>query len=184
MDEPYSYTLQAMDPDGDSLTWELLSGPSGMTLNAITGALTWTPTQAGVQQVTVTVTDSKGATAGSTFGINVTGDTALPRLGNVPRAQAEVDKPYVYRVVAIDADGFAVDLQILSAPEGMVLADENGIPTIRWTPAEGDCVKSVTLELEDRFGQTAEAQWDIQVLAAPKKLNRVQCSAQSEACGG
>ncbi|SOB76055.1 PKD domain-containing protein [Marinobacter sp. LV10R510-11A] len=185
VDEPYLHTFQASDEDGDSLSWSLVSGPAGMSLDSVTGVLSWTPTpaQAGSQQFTVAVTDSK-ATVGKIYTAMIGGDSALPRLGNKPKDIAEVGKPYVYRAIAIDAEGYAVDVKIVSAPNGMVLSDEQGIPTIRWTPSEGDCVKSVTLELQDRFGRTAEASWEIRVLAAPKKFNRIQCSAQSQACGG
>ncbi|RBW51404.1 putative Ig domain-containing protein [Marinobacter sp. F3R11] len=183
--EPYLHTFQASDEDGDSLSWSLVSGPEGMSLDAVTGALSWTPTtyQAGSQEFIVTVTDSK-ATVGKTYIVMIGGDVAPPRLGNKPKDVAEVGKPYVYQVIAIDADGYTADVKIVSAPDGMVLSDEQGTPTISWTPSEGDCVKSVTLELQDVFGRTAEVSWDIQVLAAPKKLNRIQCSAQSQACGG
>jgi hypothetical protein len=176
--------MTATDPDGDALNWTLVSGPEGMTINATTGEISWLPAtdQIGSFQVAVTVSDGR-STIGRSYSVTVAGDTPPPSLGNVPTDTAEVGKQYVYRIVAIDSQGYAVDVQLQSGPDGMVLTDENGIPTIRWTPLEGDCVKSVSVKLEDRFGQTSEPSWSIQVLAAPKKLNRIQCSAQSEACG-
>lgn len=181
----YSSNLTAVDPEGAALNWNLFSAPSGMTIDFGTGAISWVPSedQVGTHQVAVTVTDGR-FTAGRTYAVTVAGDRPPPSLGNVPKDTAEVGKPYVYRIVAIDAQGYSVDVELLSAPVGMTLADENGVPTIRWTPLEGDCVKHVRLRLEDRFGQTSEPTWSIQVYAAPKKLNRIQCSAQSEACGG
>ncbi|MCL1478996.1 MULTISPECIES: putative Ig domain-containing protein [unclassified Marinobacter] len=181
----YSSTMTATDPEGDALTWKLVSAPAGMAINSGMGEISWVPNenQIGTHQVAVTVTDGRFP-VGRTYSVTVAGDMLPPSLGNVPKDTAEVGKPYVYRIVAIDAEGYSVDVELLSAPEGMTLADENGVPTIRWTPVEGDCVKNVRLGLEDRFGQTAEPTWSIQVYAAPKKLNRIQCSAQSEACGG
>lgn len=181
----YRSTMTATDPDGDPLSWTLVSAPAGMSVDAETGEISWVPgeDQIGAHQVAVTVSDGRH-TVGRSYSVTVAGDMPLPALGNVPTATAEVGKPYVYRIVAIDGQGYAVDVELQSGPEGMTLADENGVPTIRWTPLEGDCIKSVRIRLEDRFGQTAEPTWDIQVYAAPKKLNRIQCSAQSEACGG
>jgi hypothetical protein len=181
----YSSNLTATDPEGAALNWKLVSAPAGMNINSETGAISWVPSedQVGTHQVAITVTDGR-FTVGRTYSVTVAGDRLPPSLGNVPKDTAEVGKPYVYRLVAIDAEGYSVDVELLSAPEGMTLADENGVPTIRWTPVEGDCVKNVRLGLEDRFGLTAEPTWDVQVYAAPKKLNRIQCSAQSEACGG
>lgn len=131
----------------------------------------------------VRVTDGH-FTVGRSYSVIVVGDMPPPSLGNVPTSTAEVGKQYVYRIVAIDGQGYTVDVELQSGPEGMVLANENGVPTIRWTPEEGDCIKTVRIKLEDRFGQTTEPTWDIQVYAAPRKHNRIQCSAQSQACGG
>jgi len=181
----YNSSMTAADPDGETLSWALVSAPTGMTINSGTGEISWVPggDQIGTHQVAVTVSDGR-STIGRSYSITVAGDMPLPSLGNVPTDTAEVGKEYVYRIVAVDGQGYSVDVELQFAPEGMALSDENGIPTIRWTPVEGDCIKNVRLKLEDRFGQTSEPTWDIQVYAAPKKLNRIQCSAQSDACGG
>ncbi|TVP58438.1 MAG: hypothetical protein EA349_04605 [Halomonadaceae bacterium] len=183
--QAYQSPMTATDPDGDALTWALVNAPAGMTINTSTGKLTWVPgeNQIGTHQVSLTVSDGYYILSRS-YSVTVVGDLAPPQLGNVPTDTAEVGKQYVYRIVAIDGEGYAVDIQLQSAPEGMTFAEENGIPTLRWTPLEGDCVKQVQLKLEDRLGQTTEPTWSIQVFAAPRKLNRIQCSAQSEACGG
>jgi sugar lactone lactonase YvrE len=41
---PYHHQPTATDAEGDSLSWSLSSGPSGMSVNTITGELTWPPT--------------------------------------------------------------------------------------------------------------------------------------------
>jgi hypothetical protein len=42
--QPYSYAVQATDPDpGDTLTFSLTTVPAGMTINATTGLIQWTP---------------------------------------------------------------------------------------------------------------------------------------------
>ncbi|HEY5871337.1 MAG TPA: putative Ig domain-containing protein [Candidatus Tectomicrobia bacterium] len=56
--QPYSYDVDATDPDpGDTLTFSLPTAPTGMTINATTGLIQWTPTpgQLGAQAVTVQV---------------------------------------------------------------------------------------------------------------------------------
>ncbi|RMF85416.1 MAG: PASTA domain-containing protein, partial [Nitrospirae bacterium] len=40
---PYLWAVSAADPDGDPLTFALLQGPAGMTLDPATGLLQWTP---------------------------------------------------------------------------------------------------------------------------------------------
>ncbi len=39
----YSYTLQATDPESTTLTYSLGQGPVGMTINAASGQVNWTP---------------------------------------------------------------------------------------------------------------------------------------------
>jgi VCBS repeat-containing protein len=70
----YTYGVNAVDPDpGDVLTFSLQTFPAGMTINAATGLIEWTPTaaQAGTQTVTVRVTDLAGSFKEQTFTITV-----------------------------------------------------------------------------------------------------------------
>ncbi|MBP0011145.1 Ig-like domain-containing protein, partial [Roseofilum sp. Belize Diploria] len=39
----YQYDADAVDPDGDNLSYRILFGPEGMTINPETGEVTWTP---------------------------------------------------------------------------------------------------------------------------------------------
>lgn len=71
---PYSYDVNAFDPDaGDTLTFSLTASPAGMTINAATGLIQWTPqaNQAGSNPVTVRVTDSGGLFATQSFTVTV-----------------------------------------------------------------------------------------------------------------
>jgi choice-of-anchor C domain-containing protein len=78
--QPYSYAAQAIDPDlGDVLTWSLLTAPSGMSIDPVSGLIAWTPTaaDAGQLDVSVQVRDSAGLTARQDFRIDVaTGNRA------------------------------------------------------------------------------------------------------------
>jgi len=59
----YSGRIQAQDPDGDPLTYALLEGPKGMTINPSTGEIAWDFKQedAGMHTVTISVKDSDNA---------------------------------------------------------------------------------------------------------------------------
>lgn len=56
--QAYSYDVDATDPDGDSLTYFLV-GPAGMTIDFLSGLITWTPTTSGNYNVTVSVLDGR-----------------------------------------------------------------------------------------------------------------------------
>jgi uncharacterized repeat protein (TIGR01451 family) len=72
--EPYAYDVEATDADGDALTFSLITAPAGMTIDAASGLIEWTPTdvQVGEHTVTVRVEDSGGLSATQDFVITVT----------------------------------------------------------------------------------------------------------------
>ncbi|MCX6743851.1 MAG: putative Ig domain-containing protein [Candidatus Parcubacteria bacterium] len=59
-EKEFTYTVDADDPEGDSLTYSLITYPAGMSIDSATGKITWTPTsaQVGNHKVEVQVTDS------------------------------------------------------------------------------------------------------------------------------
>jgi RHS repeat-associated protein len=73
--QAYSYDVEATDPDaGDTLVYSLTTAPIGMTIDATTGTISWTPTasQEGPQDVMVQVSDGHpGGTATQNFTIQV-----------------------------------------------------------------------------------------------------------------
>ena len=56
----YSYNVFAADPNSDNLTYSLLAYPNGMTINSLTGLITWTPTENQVREYEVEVEVSDG----------------------------------------------------------------------------------------------------------------------------
>jgi hypothetical protein len=66
----FTYQAQAMDPDGDPLTYALVDGPAGATIDAATGLLTW-EAQAGTYQFVLQVTDGQGGVAEQRFRLTV-----------------------------------------------------------------------------------------------------------------
>jgi len=63
----YTYDVEAVDHDGDTLEFSLLVHPTGMTINSTTGVITWTPTedQVGENKVVVKVSDGSKSTTQS-----------------------------------------------------------------------------------------------------------------------
>ncbi len=71
VDTLYTYTALAKDPDSDILTYSIVSGPEGMTIDGAKGRLAWTPSTAGNFTVVLKGSDGKGAEARQEFVINV-----------------------------------------------------------------------------------------------------------------
>ncbi len=84
------YTKQIVGSDidsADTLTWRLAKAPFGMTIDSLTGIISWIPakTQLGLDTVTISVIDKGGAVAVSTYFLSifrivhkVNGDNDIP----------------------------------------------------------------------------------------------------------
>ncbi|MDO8864067.1 putative Ig domain-containing protein [Haliea sp. E1-2-M8] len=78
---PLAAQASASDPDaGDTLTFSLVDGPDGMTIDPASGALIWTPQsdQAGSADVVIQAMDTAGARAFGTFSVTATLPNAAP----------------------------------------------------------------------------------------------------------
>jgi hypothetical protein len=63
----YDYVVDAVDPNGDLLTYSLDMAPVGMEIDAVTGHITWIPTIRGDVAVVVRVQDGYGAAATQSY---------------------------------------------------------------------------------------------------------------------
>ncbi|MGJ0428053.1 PKD domain-containing protein [Methylobacter sp.] len=89
----YSYDVDASDADGDTLTYSLTVYPTGMTIDAQSGQINWTPAanQAGTQSINVAVADAKGGSGSQSYTVTVApaGLATVPDLINLSRNAAE-----------------------------------------------------------------------------------------------
>ena len=76
----YFYQVKAHDPDGDSLTYDLKSGPPGMSIS-MTGLITWiVPSRfSGKVPVSISVSDGKGGVASYSFDVMIKEEGREPR---------------------------------------------------------------------------------------------------------
>ena len=89
--QPCDYDVEASDADaGDVLSYALVQGPAGMTIEAGTGQLHWTPgvAQTGTHDVTVKVTDAGGLSATQSFQLTVA-PVAVPNVQGLAPEWAE-----------------------------------------------------------------------------------------------
>ena len=89
--QPCDYDVEASDADaGDVLSYALVQGPAGMTIEAGTGQLHWTPgvAQTGTHDVSVKVTDAGGLSATQSFQLTVA-PVAVPNVQGLAPEWAE-----------------------------------------------------------------------------------------------
>ena len=69
----YQYPVTATDPDGDTLSFSLTAAPAGMSIDATTGLIAWTPgnAQVGSNSVELKVTDPGGLYTTQSFTVAV-----------------------------------------------------------------------------------------------------------------
>ncbi|MFZ5530316.1 MAG: S8 family serine peptidase [Pseudomonadota bacterium] len=81
---PYSYAVQASDPGGSAITYALDVAPAGMTIDAASGMISWTPaySQSGAMAVTVRATNARGLAVTQSFSVNVTVVNVAPSAAN------------------------------------------------------------------------------------------------------
>jgi hypothetical protein len=82
----YSYDVNAMDVDlDDTFTYNLTTAPGGMTIDALTGIITWTPTdaQVGPHQIIVEIKDEQDAFVTQSFTLIVENVNDAPMMSDM-----------------------------------------------------------------------------------------------------
>jgi hypothetical protein len=164
---PYAYRVTATDPNGDVLTYALSQAPAGMTINATSGQIAWTPasTQTGTQAVTARVTDPGGLAAVQSFTVSVTGGNVAPQITSAPVTAATVGSAYGYKVTATDANGDVLAYSLTQAPAGMTIGTTTG--QIAWTPTSSQTgAQAVTVRVADPGGLAATQAFSVNVTNA------------------
>jgi RHS repeat-associated protein len=152
--EAYRYDVDATDPDaGDLLIYSLEQAPAGMTIDAGTGLISWTPGdgQAGIHAVALRVEDSGGLFASQSFALTVVSPNRAPVIDSVPLTLGTVGVAYGYAVTAADPDADPLTYALDVAPAGMSINEATG--AILWTPDAGQTGnQAVTVRVSDPGG--------------------------------
>jgi hypothetical protein len=142
--------LNGQTPNTNRFTFVLQSGPEGATINAQTGVISWTPTEAqgpGSYQLRVVATDD-GVPALSGEGIitvNVTEANRPPSItAPAARSIAELTPLNVsFTASDLDVPANALTFALIAAPAGVQLDSASG--AITWTPTEAQGPGSYTI---------------------------------------
>lgn len=163
----YQYQILATDPEGQVLSFALLSGPAGATVDGASGLLTWTPTaeQSGQgQDFQVEVQDEAAAAVRQNWTVQVAASQVpvlnrAPSITSSPVTQAEVGVEYRYPATATDPDDDSLTWELplsTNPPLGMTVDSDSG--EVTWTPAQNqdDISARVTLSVSD--GELSDSQ--------------------------
>ncbi len=132
--EVYRYDSDAVDPDGDTVTFAIIDGPGGLIINSATGQLLWaaSPDQVGVHDVTLSANDGRGGIATQSFKIQVdpARDNAAPLIATVPDTKIGAADTFTYQATAIDNDRDTIRYRLIDAPAGATIDPITGL--IEW----------------------------------------------------
>ncbi|MFO1499558.1 MAG: Ig-like domain-containing protein, partial [Verrucomicrobiota bacterium] len=152
--EELRLTIRGSDADlpADVLTYTLLVGPSGASLDYATGAFQWRPDASqnlGPYEVRVRVSDDGSPSLGDTkiFRVTVTGPNTAPRLTTVPNQTVGRGSLVMLNLTATDADapGQTLTYSLVSGPAGATVS-AGGL--FQYTPSEvGSSV--ITVQVSD-----------------------------------
>ncbi len=156
---PFSVTLTATDSDlpAQTLSFALVSGPGGVSVNATTGVLTWTPSETqgpSTNTITVRVTDNgaPAASATNSFTVIVNEVNTAPVLSSLVNRTIAEGATLTFTAVATDADR-PVNVLTYSldpgAPAGATIHPTTGV--FSWTPteAQGPATNTITVRATD-----------------------------------
>jgi len=162
----YSYALDAYDPNGDALQYQLTTAPSGMTVDA-SGVLRWRAGMIGDYAVTVSVSDGVNAPVEQHFPLEVLPPVAAnepPAIVSNPTGPAVRDRQWTYEVIGEDPNGDAITFSVTATDSGGDPVAMNIIPSathpatqavITWTPTAGGNVDVVVTATD---GQRSSSQ--------------------------
>ncbi|MCO5205967.1 MAG: putative Ig domain-containing protein [Anaerolineae bacterium] len=153
-----SYTYDVNATGNPTPTYSLTTKPAGMTIDTVTGLISWLPTTTGDHAVTVQATNSVGSDMQS-YTIAV---FAEPQLDPIPDDSAIVGDEFTITATAsgVPAPTYSLD----SYPAGMTIGATDGV--IQWTPTAPGTV-DVTVRATNSVG-TDTTSFQIIVYEAPE----------------
>jgi RHS repeat-associated protein len=160
----FTYDADAVDANEDILSFSLVDAPSGVTIDAKSGILNWTPDAIGVAEMTIQVSDGKGGEDLQTLELNVI--EPIPNQDPVinsgqPRSQIRYNQTYLHQFEGYDPDGDALSYTLVNAPEGMKIT-EDGLLT--WIPKVNQTGShTIEVEIGDGNGGVTPVSWTVNV---------------------
>ncbi|HEY8561694.1 MAG TPA: Ig-like domain-containing protein [Pyrinomonadaceae bacterium] len=188
---PLTFTVGASDPDlpANALTYSLVNAPTGASIDASTGAFSWTPSEAqgaGTYNVTFRVTDNGAPALSAEETVTIT----VREVNKAPKFTAAIggrtvdeETPLVFAAGATDPDLPANDLtySLENAPAGVVIDPSTG--ALSWTPteAQGAGTFNFSIRVADRGTPSLS---DVQAVSVTvREVNKTPSAAGAQFAG-
>lgn len=145
-----SLQVEASDPEGDDVTFNLLQAPDGATINSTTGEFTWTPSEAQADSsFSIGVRASDGqSSSDATFTVTVGPANRPPEITSVPSGSVEPVQTFQGQVEATDPDGDDLSYSLDPDPDNASI-DDTGAFQFTPTCLQRDSEVSFTVTVSD-----------------------------------
>ena len=181
-DQLYSSFVAGSDlEDGTNLTYSLESGPSGLTLDTVTGDVLWTPTisQDGLHDVVIRVIDSLGLFEEFTFELEVIVINNPPVINNTTLFGASVGTQASAQINVSDPDVDDIHIYEITGahPDSNIAISETG--RVTWTPLPVEVgLNSFTITVTDRAGLQDSKTFDVNLSSSGRRATFVTFPTQ------
>ena len=156
IDNQYQYDLEVDDPTGNLLTFLIVEGPTGASIDPSNGTLRWAPAtdQLGESDFVIEVINVDGQSTTQEFTVSVTRFGGPPLIVSTPPTEVNVGGSFLYSVDAVDIEGDPINYRLLEAPNGLTIVETTG--EIFWTPSADQIGEQVVaIEVTDGFGNAS-----------------------------
>ncbi|OGI05782.1 MAG: hypothetical protein A2Y40_02850 [Candidatus Margulisbacteria bacterium GWF2_35_9] len=144
-----SVPLSATDPDNNTLSYKLFSGPAGASLTNQT--IHWRPTyqQAGTYPIVVEVNDGHSGTTQAAFNIIVKNVYTVPVLAPIGNKTINENQSLSFKVQSTETESGSVTYSTSMLPAGAIFADQ----IFTWIPTNQQAgTYSITFTVSDNMG--------------------------------
>jgi hypothetical protein len=156
--------------------FQVESGPEGLSVDSISGQLTWTPTEAqgpGTYTAVMrgTAANNPSATDTQTLTLTATEVNRAPEFASANTQTTTERLTWAYTAAATDPDLPANKLtyRLVSGPAGATIADDSGL--LKWTPGEAEGGKSYDFVVEATDNGTPALSAQTTVRLEVQKIN-------------
>ncbi len=172
-----SYDFDAIDPEGDPITWRLLDGPG--SIDDVTGIWTAEDLTPGSYSITVEASNSLTGGSSATVPVNITN---APPVGTAPGGTytAFSGYPVKRQVTAADTcDTYTFSFLESGGPAGLLTLDSGDIVTFTPEPADaGDL--TILMRVTDQYGAADTVDLNYDVIVCGVNVGNVDCDAENK----
>jgi RHS repeat-associated protein len=128
----YTYQPQAQDDIGSIMKYSIITGPSGMSIDSLTGRISWRTSRQNIGRYKILVAADNGRRNGyQSFYLSVVPPSgSVPVITSAPNLITHVNKNYSYIIQSTNPNLCSLKYEIDQAPHGVVLEGN----TLQWIP--------------------------------------------------